>query len=164
MSIMKELTHKDGDVEGVECTVGMYTDRVEDLEHNLTVTNTKMDAIIEGTDASLKQLTQMFADAVEQQGEFNREMNRRNQNTNKRISKEIKELGSDISFVEARTNLLFKSTADMTALIGKIDTQYGQATVLLSTRLDNVYSALAVIFGLLLLILVLVGYILFTGA
>ena len=173
MSNMEKLEHverydKDVDctgmLEAVPNTASMYTDRVDDLEHNLTVANTKMDAIIEGTDASLKQLTQMYADAVEQQGEFNKEMNRRNQNTNKRLSKELKTCNRDIEMMHYRIDANLNDIYGLKASIGEIDTHYGQFNILVSSRLDNMYAALAVIFGLLTLMLVLVGYLLFSGA
>lgn len=90
-----------------------YTDRIEDLEHNLTVANTKMDAIIEGTDASLKQLTDMYTDVVKHIGD---------QNT-------------------------------------RYDTRLGE----LNVRVDNIYTALGVLFGVIVLLLIVVGYLLFIG-
>lgn len=154
---------------GVDCTgmlesahnaASMYTDRVEDLEHNLTVANTKMDAIIEGTDASLKQLTQMYADAVEQQGEFNKEMNRRNQNTNKRLSKSLKEFDQNIVLIEHRLSANIENVAAISTRTGE---NMRQMTAL-NHRMNDVYGALGVLLGIMVLLLVVVGYLLFSGA
>lgn len=169
---MKKLEREDAkvtDVDGTGKLGSPYTDtasvidRIEDLEHNLTVANTKMDAIIEGTDASLKQLTEMWTDAVEQQGEFNREMNRRNQNTNKRISQLKHEHGENIVFIEHRLSANIENVAALSDRVGGMDTYYGKEWLLLTGRIDNVYSALAVIFGLIVMIIIMLGYLLFSG-
>lgn len=123
MSDMKKLEREGAKVTGVNDTDMLGSpftatvsaiDRIEDLEHNLTVANTKMDAIIEGTDASLKQLTEMYTNVVKHIDD---------QNT-------------------------------------RYDTRLGE----LNVRMDNVYMALGVMFGVIVLLLVVVGYLLFTGA
>ena len=169
MSDTKKLEREDAKVTGANST-GMLgspftattsaIDRIEDLEHNLTVANTKMDAIIEGTDASLKQLTQMYADAMEQQGEFNKEMNRRNQNTNKRLSKYTKEFNQSIVLIEHRLNANIENVAAVSTRTGE---NMRQMTVL-NHRMNDVYGALGVMFGTIVLILVVVGYLMFAGA
>lgn len=173
MSDMKKLETESAKVTGVDGTgvvgspftaTASAIDRIEDLEHNLTVANTKMDAIIEGTDASLKQLTEMYADAVEQQGEFNKELNRRNQNTNKRISQLKKEHGENIVFIEHRLSANIENVAALSDRVGGMDTYYGKEHVLITARVDDIYRALAVILGLLVLLIVVVGYLLFAGA
>ena len=120
---MKKLERDDAKVTDVDGT-GMLgspfsatasaIDRIEDLEHDLTVANTKMDAIIEGTDASLKQLTEMYTDVVKHIGD---------QNT-------------------------------------RYDARLGE----LNVRMDNVYTALGVLFGVIILLLIMVGYLLFARA
>lgn len=173
VSDTKKLEREDAKVTGVDGTGVLGSpftatisaiDRIEDLEHNMTVANTKMDAIIEGTDASLKQLTQMYADAMEQQGEFNKEMNRRNQNTNKRVS-QLKKLEDENhaycdTVLKRHDGLMTAMTEHMGSLNMKYDTMLGEFNV----RLDNVYMALGVMFGIIVLLLVVVGYLMFAGA
>ena len=106
MSDMRKLEREGAKVTATASDIN----RIEDLEHNLTVANTKMDAIIEGTDASLKQLTEMYTHVAKHIGDHN--------------------------------------------------TRLGE----LNMRMDNVYSALGVLFGVITLLLIVVGYLLFTGA
>ena len=166
---MKKLEREDAkvtDVDGTGKLGSPYTatasviDRIEDLEHNLTVANTKMDAIIEGTDASLKQLTEMWTDAVEQQGEFNKEMNRRNQNTNKRLSKSLKKFDQNIVLIEHRLSANIENVAAISTRTGE---NMRQITAL-NHRMNDVYGAVAVLFGIIVLLLIVVGYLLFIGA
>ena len=173
MSDMKKLEAENAKVTGVDGTgivVSPFTattsaiDRIEDLEHNMTVANTKMDAIIEGTDASLKQLTDMYADAVEQQGEFNKELNRRNQNTNKRLSRLKKLEDENHAYCEA---VISRHNGQLTALqqhIGNLNMRYDTQLGEFNVRLDNVYIALGVMFGIIVLLIVVVGYLMFARA
>lgn len=131
-------------------------DRIEDLEHNMTVANTKMDAIIEGTDASLKQLTECMA----QQDSYNMEMNRRNQNTNKRLGKYTKEFSQSITLLEHSLNANIENVAAVSTRTGE---NMRQITAL-NHRMNDVYGALGVIFGIIVLLLIMVGYLMFAGA
>lgn len=128
-------------------------DRIEDLEHNLTVANTKMDAIIEGTDASLKQLTEMHAS-------LKKETNRRNQNTNKRLGKYTKEFSQSITLLEHSLNANIENVAAVSTRTGE---NMRQITAL-NHRMNDVYGALGVIFGIIVLLLIMVGYLMFAGA
>ena len=135
-------------------------DRIEDLEHNLTVANTKMDAIIEGTDASLKQLTEMYTECMSQQDSYNMEMNRRNQNTNKRLGQYTKEFNQNITLLEHSLNANIENVAAVSTRTGE---NMRQITAL-NHRMNDVYGALGVIFGIIVLLLIMVGYLMFAGA
>ena len=160
MRKLEREVEKVADVDGTASAI----DRIEDLEHNLTVANTKMDAIIEGTDASLKQLTEMYTDAMEQQDKFNKEMNRRNQNTNKRLSQFKKLEDENHAYCEAAIS---RHNGQLTALqqhIGNLNIRYETQLGEFNVRMDNMYVALGVLFGVIVLLLVMVGYLMFARA